>query len=63
VLVVDRGMTPAQAGALVQQVLEVETYRTLALLGLPEAHRLGPALRRIEAELPRLMDQIGPASI
>jgi uncharacterized membrane-anchored protein len=58
VLVVDRGMTPAQAGALVQRVLEVETYRTLALLGLPEAHRLGPALRRIEAELPRLMDQM-----
>jgi len=38
--------------------LEVETYRTLALLGLPEAHRLGPALRRIEAELPRLMDKM-----
>ena len=56
VLVVDRGMTPAQGGALVQRVLEVETYRTLALLGLPEVQRLGPALRRIEAELPLLME-------
>jgi len=55
VLVVDRGLTPAQAGALAQRVLEVETDRTLALLGVPEAQRLGPVLRRIETELPLLM--------
>jgi uncharacterized membrane-anchored protein len=58
VLVIDRRMTPPQAGALAQRVLEVETYRTLALLGLPEAQRLGPALRRIETELPGLMEQM-----
>ncbi|NEW86562.1 DUF3422 family protein, partial [Rhodopseudomonas sp. WA056] len=32
VLVIDRGMSAERAGALVQRVLEVETYRTLALL-------------------------------
>lgn len=37
ILVLDRGLEAAQAGALVQMLLEIETYRTLALLGLPQA--------------------------
>jgi uncharacterized membrane-anchored protein len=51
ILVRDRGMTPEAAGALVQRVLEVETYRTLALLGLPEAQRLAPTVAQIEGRL------------
>lgn len=51
ILIMDRGLTPAETGALVQRVLEIETYRTLALLGLPEAQRLAPEIDRIEAEL------------
>ncbi|AVT80348.1 membrane protein [Rhodopseudomonas palustris] len=51
VLVLDRGMTPERAGALVQRVLEVETYRTLALLGLPEAQRLAPSIATSERRL------------
>jgi uncharacterized membrane-anchored protein len=43
-----------RAGALTQRLLEVETYRTLALMGLPEAQRLVPAVRRIEDELTRI---------
>jgi uncharacterized membrane-anchored protein len=35
-------------------MLEVETYRTLALMGLPEAQRLVPSVRRIEDELTRI---------
>ena len=35
ILVLDRGMGPERAGALVQRLVETETYRTLALLGLP----------------------------
>jgi uncharacterized membrane-anchored protein len=46
--VFDLDLTPARAGALVQRLLEIETYRTLALLGLPEAQRSGPIVRRIE---------------
>ncbi|MCK6441097.1 DUF3422 family protein [Elstera cyanobacteriorum] len=53
-LVQDQGLTPQRAGALVQRLLEVETYRLFALLGLPEAHRLGPIVRRIEADLTRI---------
>jgi uncharacterized membrane-anchored protein len=58
VLIVDRGLTPEQAGALVQRVLEIETYRTFALLGLPEAQALAPAIRKIEVELPNLLQQM-----
>jgi uncharacterized membrane-anchored protein len=56
VLVADRGLGPERAGALVQRVLELETYRTLALLGLPEAQRLAPAVSRIEKRLAEVTD-------
>ena len=58
VLIIDRGLKPEHAGALVQRVLEIETYRTFALLGLPEAQALAPAIRRIEVELPSLLQQM-----
>jgi uncharacterized membrane-anchored protein len=58
ILVLDRKLTPAQAGGLVQRLLEIETYRTLALLGLPQAQQLGPTIRRIETELPLLMNEM-----
>jgi uncharacterized membrane-anchored protein len=43
-----------QPGRLVQRVLEIETYRMMALLGLPHAQQAGPALNAIESELARL---------
>ncbi|MEM8813678.1 MAG: DUF3422 domain-containing protein, partial [Pseudomonadota bacterium] len=39
------------AGALVRRLLEIETYRTLALLGLPQAQKVGPEIRQIEEQL------------
>lgn len=51
VLVEDLGLEPQRAGALVQRVLELETYRTLALLGLPEAQRLAPSIGASERRL------------
>ncbi len=50
-LVVDRGLGPQEAGPLVQRLLETETYRVLAMLGLPEAQKLQPEIRRIETQL------------
>lgn len=50
-LVVDRGLGPQEAGPLVQRLLEMETYRVMAMLGLPEAQRLQPEVRRIEQQL------------
>lgn len=58
ILVLDRRLSAAQAGALVQRLLEIETYRTLALLGLPQAQELAPAIRQIETELPLLMNEM-----
>lgn len=59
ILIVDRGLGAERAGALTQRVLEIETYRTLALLGLPEAQRLAPAVRRIETQLADLTAAMG----
>lgn len=51
ILVADRGMQAERTGALVQRLLEIETYRTLALLGLPEAQRLAPSISASEKRL------------
>ena len=58
ILVLDRSLNGQQAGALVQRLLEIETYRTLSLLGLPEASRIGPEVRRIERDLVSINSQI-----
>jgi uncharacterized membrane-anchored protein len=58
ILVLDRALGPDRAGALTQRILEIETYRTLALLGLPEAQRLGPSVRRIEMRLAEVTEEM-----
>jgi uncharacterized membrane-anchored protein len=50
-LVLDCGMTPRQAGRMFQRLFEIDTYRLMALLTLPVAHRLTPWLNEAEAEL------------
>jgi len=64
-LLVDRGLTAAQAGRLVQALLEVEMYRLLALLAFPVARELAPLLSRDERELSaiaNLLVRADPAS-
>ena len=58
ILVLDRGMSPERAGALVQRLVELETYRTLALLGLPEAQRLAPSIGRVERRLAETTEEM-----
>lgn len=58
ILVIDRGLGAERAGALVQRVVEIETYRTLALLGLPEAQRLAPSISRIEKRLVEVTEEM-----
>jgi len=50
-LILDRGLTPARTGALCQRLIEIEVYRTLAMLGLPLAQALSGRVRRIEDRL------------
>jgi len=56
ILVNDRGMSAERTGALAQRLVELETYRTLAMLGLPEAQRLSPSIGRIERRLAEVTD-------
>lgn len=53
-LVQDGSMTPQQAGRVVQRLLEIDTYRMIALLALPVAQGLAPAVARCEQELARI---------
>ncbi len=50
-LVRDFNLRQQQIGRLVQRVLEIETYRMMALLGLPHAQAAAPRMNAIEAEL------------
>ncbi len=51
ILMLDRGMSPARNGAVSQRLIDIETYRTLAMLGLPLALNLSGRVRRIEDRL------------
>ncbi len=50
-VIFDRNTTPWQAGRIAQRLLEIDTYRILALMALPVARRLAPMLSRWEQEL------------
>jgi len=50
-IVRDVDLREQQAGRLVQRVLEIETYRMMALLGLPCAQQATPILKSIEGDL------------
>lgn len=54
ILILDRGLLPRQAGRLVQRLLELKTYRNMALLALPLARQVTPAVTRIDQSLATL---------
>ena len=54
-------LSALQAGRLVQRVLEIETYRTMALLGLPEARRASPELAHMEREISEINQALSQA--
>lgn len=59
ILVVDQEeLSDARAGALSQRLIEIETYRTLAMLGLPLANSLSPEIKRIEDGLTTLTQRM-----
>lgn len=51
-------LTALQAGRLVQRVLEIETYRVMALLALPVARRITPEVGGMERELARINEAL-----
>ncbi|PKO35042.1 MAG: DUF3422 domain-containing protein [Betaproteobacteria bacterium HGW-Betaproteobacteria-7] len=60
-LVLNEGMTQRQTGRTVQRLCEIETYRMMALLGLPVAKEVSRWLYTGEKQLAELMDRIGQA--
>jgi uncharacterized membrane-anchored protein len=54
-------LTPRRTGRLVQRLLEIETYRMAALLGLPAARQAASVLASAERELAELAQAIRSA--
>jgi len=61
-IVVAGDMTPRRLGRLVQRLQEIETYRMMALLGLPVAREVGAALVGAERDLADVAERIRTAS-
>ncbi len=61
-LVLNREMGLGQAGRMVQRLLEIETYRMMALLAFPVARKAAPELAAMEAELAAIVERIAGAA-
>lgn len=60
-LLADFYMGRRQAGRMLQRLLELETYRMLALLALPVAKSIAPELAKVDEELAELTGAMGDA--
>lgn len=58
VFIQDRSLGPYQAGRLVQRLLEIETYRVLALLALPVAREQGGELSDAQGRLAQITGEL-----
>lgn len=58
VLVYNRGLNTCQSGRLLRRLLELETYRSMALLGLPQARSLSKELTELEQSLADVTQEI-----
>ncbi len=61
-LLLNREMGLGQAGRMVQRLLEIETYRMMALLAFPVARRAAPDLGAMESELAAIVGRIAGAT-
>ncbi len=58
VMVVNKQMSDSQLGRLTQRLMEIETYRLMALLALPLARSVSPELVRMDDRLAQLTQQL-----
>jgi uncharacterized membrane-anchored protein len=61
-VIFDRSLTPRQAGRTVQRLLEIDTYRMMALLTLPVARELAPIIQQAESQLSVCMTRLEQAN-
>jgi uncharacterized membrane-anchored protein len=57
-LIHNRGLNPCQSGRLVRTLLEMETYRMMLLLALPQAKAIAPQIKEMEQQLAAAIQQI-----
>lgn len=60
-IVVCNGMSPRRLGRGLQRLLEIETYRMMALMGLPMAREVGASLMHAERDLAQVAELIRSA--
>ena len=58
ILALDRGLRPTQAGRLIQRLLNIETYRLMAMLAFPLARQVSGEITRIGGRLADLTGQM-----
>ncbi len=59
----DIALTPGQTGRVVQRLLEIETYRMMALLAFPLARSATAEISRIDGELSGIVTQLADPAI
>jgi len=60
-LVTHQGIGSRQAGRVVQRLIDIDTYRMMAMLGIPRAKALSGPLRETESQLAGLVERIAKA--
>ncbi len=63
VVLKDCGLTRGQTGRLVQRLLEIETYRMMALRAFPLARQSAPEIARIDHELAGIVSQLADPAV
>lgn len=61
ILLVEDNLAECRAGRLAQRVLELETYRAMAMLALPAAREMGAELTRLDARVGEAIGRMGDA--
>jgi len=57
-LIFNHGLNPCQTGRLVRRILELETYRMMALIAFPIAKEIAPDIREMNLQLAGIIRQI-----
>jgi len=63
ILVLDQGLSRGQTGRLMQRLLEIETYRMMALLAFPEARRIHAEVARMDRALAAIVTELADPAI
>jgi uncharacterized membrane-anchored protein len=62
-LLINRTLTAGRAGRMVQRLLEIETYRLMALMSLALTRRTNPTLTDLEARLKALIERTATSGV